>query len=643
MFTDMVGYTALSQRKEALAVELLDEHRNVIRPFFSKHNGTEIKTMGDAFLVEFASALEAVRCAFDIQQSLRKANSARPSDKKIQIRIGIHLGDVIHSQSDVYGDAVNIASRIESVAVAGGICVTEQVYDQIKNKFEFPLSSLGKKELKNVEEQMEVYKVLLPWDSSGRNTEAQPAAINSHRIAVLPFANISADSKDEYFADGMTEEIITALSRITGLSVISRTSVMRYKASTKAIEEIREELRVESVLEGSVRKAGDRLRISVQLIDATKDKNLWAEAYDRKTRDVFAIQTEIAKKVASSLRVRLLRSERERIEGRRTTRVEAYSAYLLGRFHLNKHTVEDTYKAIEKFKEVLRLDPNYAPAYAGLSDCYTYLGDNAIRPAEAFPKSKDLAAKALELDENLAEAHLSLALVLYEYEWDWSGAEREFKRAIDLNPSLGLAFFWYTAFLAVRGRLDEGIPLLRRARELDPLNLTVRTGVGGAAYFARDFDGAIKELREVLEMDPNFAIARERLALSYLAKSEFDKAVSEFQKLCALLPGNPLAKGLLGYAYASIGNRGEAQRLMQELYGESEHEYVSPFAMALVHLGLGENDRVFELLEQAYRDHSTYFSLAGIKAVPPSCSPLYDEIRSNARFGSLLSKLGLVV
>ncbi len=299
MFSDIVGFTSLAQRNEARSIELLQQHRNTIRPFFPRHNGKEIKTMGDAFLVEFASALEAVRCAFDIQQSFHGLNSNRSTDTKILLRIGIHLGDVIHSENDVYGDAVNVASRIEPLAEPGGVCVSEQVYDQVMNKFEFPMASLGKQELKNVRLPIEVYKIVLPWE---RQAPGEPS-LDRRRIAVMPFANFSPDSKDEYFADGMTEEIISTLSRIAGLKVISRTSIMRYKGAGKSVDEIAREINVGSLLEGSVRKASDDLRISAQLIDARSDEHVWSQNYDKKLENVFVIQREIAQSVAEALRV----------------------------------------------------------------------------------------------------------------------------------------------------------------------------------------------------------------------------------------------------------------------------------------------------------------------------------------------------
>jgi adenylate cyclase len=367
MFTDIVGYTSLSQKNEAYALRLLEEHRKLIRPSFPKHNGREIKTIGDAFLVEFASALEAVRCAFDIQQLLNELNVNRPEERRIQLCIGIHLGDVVRSKNDVHGDAVNVASRIEPLASPGGISITEQVYHQIKNKFEFPFVSLGKRNLKNVQDPVEVYRAVLPWETQARD-EPNP---EKRRIAVMPFTNISPDPRDEYFADGMTEELISTLSKIGELKVISRTSVMRYKGTSKNVGEIARELKMGSVLEGSARKAADDLRITAQLIDAESDEHLWSQDYDRRLENVFAIQKEIAQRVAETLKIQLLSSEMKEIGKKPTENTQAYELYLKGRFLWNKRSKEGVFEVMKLFREAIDIDPNYARAYSGLADAYS--------------------------------------------------------------------------------------------------------------------------------------------------------------------------------------------------------------------------------------------------------------------------------
>src|SRR5437870_8202839 len=339
MFTDMVGFTSLSQKNEALGLELLQEHRRLLRPLFPKHNGREIKTIGDSFLVEFASALEALRCAFEIQQLLNELDVNRPPEKRILLRVGIHLGDVVHSEKDVQGDAVNVASRIEPLASPGGITITEQVYHQIRNKFEFPFVSLGQQSLKNVHDPVEVYRVVLPWEMQLSN---EPS-LEKRRIAVMPFTNISPDPRDEYFADGMTEELISTVSKIGELRTISRTSAMRYKGTKMSLREIAGELNVGVVLEGSVRKIGNSLRINVELVDVERDEHVWSQSYNRELAEVFAIQSDIASKVADALQVHLLTRERQSIEKKATDNIEAYTLYLKG-LHYRSARSEEGYR-----------------------------------------------------------------------------------------------------------------------------------------------------------------------------------------------------------------------------------------------------------------------------------------------------------
>src|SRR2546422_4559885 len=330
MFTDMVGYTALGQRDESLSLALVDEQRKLLRPIFNRHNGREIKTLGDAFLVEFPSALAAVRCAYEIQRATREYNILLPGERKIHLRVGIHLGDVMELEGDISGDAVNVASRIEPLAEDGGVCMSRQVYDHVQNKFDLPIVSVGVKTLKNVNTPMEVFKILMPWERERPNASVP---LDSKRIAILPFANMSPDPKDSYFADGVTEELISTISNISGLQVISRTSVMGYKGANKRIPEIGQELKVGSVLEGSIRKADSFVRITAQLVDVNTDRHLWSQSYDRELKNVFALQSEIAKNVADSLRVKILTPETEQIDRRLTENTTAYDLYLKGRSH----------------------------------------------------------------------------------------------------------------------------------------------------------------------------------------------------------------------------------------------------------------------------------------------------------------------
>ncbi|OLD79122.1 MAG: hypothetical protein AUI33_03130, partial [Ignavibacteria bacterium 13_1_40CM_2_61_4] len=407
MFTDMVDYTTMSERDEALALTLLEEHRKLLRSVFARHGGREVKTIGDGFLVEFPSALEAVRCALEIQQLMYKRNQDVPSERKILLRVAIHLGDVEHRDGDVYGDAVNIASRIQSLADPGGVCITQQVFDHVRNNEEFRSEALGQNQLKNVQIPTMVYRIL---PSTERTKLTKSDTLEPRRVAALPLAILSSDHEDEYFADGLTEEIINTLSSIPGLNVIARTSVMKYKQVNKTVGEIGRELKVGTILEGSVRKAGGRLRITIQLIDVGSEAPIWAQKYDRDLEDVFKIQTDIAEGVAEALKVQLLRENRILIEQKAPEDVGAYVLYLRGRYYWSKRTEEDLEKALSYFAEAIQKDPSYALAHAGMADCYTLMGRHLYLPVkEAFEKARDYANRALELNDNLAEAHTSLA------------------------------------------------------------------------------------------------------------------------------------------------------------------------------------------------------------------------------------------
>lgn len=632
MLTDMVGYTTLAQRNETLALELLEEHRSLLRGCLRKHSGREIKTMGDSFLVEFSSALEAVKCALSMQQVLYESNIKRLPEKRIALRIGVHVGEVVHSKGDIYGDAVNVASRIEPLASPGDIFITQQVYDHVRNKLENPIGYLGKRNLKNVELPVDIYKVVPPVAQSAPLT---PSTSVKHRIAVLPFASISPDPNDEYFADGLTEELISVVSKVGDLRVISRTSAMRYKGTSKAVGEIAQELGVGVVLEGSVRKATNKLRIAVQLIDVHKDEHLWSQSYDRELRDVFDIQSDVARRVVEALEVHLLAKEKQQIEKKPTESVEAYTLYLKGLHYRAEGTQAGIERAIRYFEEAAARDARFAMAYAALADCYAILGtESQAPPKESFAKAKDFATKALELDDNIAEAHATLGLVLEDFYLDLQGAEREFRHALGLNPSYGKVCRSYGAHLACMGRLDEAITEIKRAQELNPLALDVNECAAVIYNCADQYDEAVDACQRMLELDPNHFPALQFLAETYMNKSMFKDAIEVLHKALAISNGAPTVKGRLGYAYARSGKKPEAERILRELMEDLKRKYVTPVAIAMVHCGLGNNDQALKWLERAYEERPD--ALLSLKL-----RPIWAGLRPDPRFSNLLQRLGL--
>ena len=632
MFTDIVGYTSQVQKNEAKAMQMLEEHRKVVRPFLSNHHGREIKTIGDSFLVEFPSALEAVRCAFDIQRFLHELNSNRVPEQSILLRVGVHLGDVIHSENDVYGDAVNIASRIEPLAEPGGLCITGQVYDQVKNKISSPFLSLGAKELKNVGDPTVVFKAIMPWDE-----KPKAAILDTHRIAVMPFVNMSPDASDEYFADGMTEELISTMSRVGQFEVISRTSVMQFKKNPKPIREVSRELDAGTILEGSVRKSGTKLRVTVQMIDAAKDRHLWAENYDRELKDAFAIQSEIAETVAKELKVRILPAEKTRLDRKPTEDSEAYNLYLKGRFFWNERTRESLEKALSYFTEATKRDPGFGRAYAGLSDCLMVQEIwGFISPSEG-EKRGIYIKKALELDESLAEAHVSLANFLGSKEWDMVGAERELKRAIELNPNYATAHHVYGfGILGPLGRLDESIEQLKLAEKLDPLSPIIACNVGDMLAHSGQLLEAESQYRSVLENYPNFSYAHDRLGMVLSKQSRHDEAISEIKKSIDLLGRLANSASDLILAYRKAGRVDDMEKLLAKVEQAAEHEYVSNVELAMAYGASGMNDKALDFLEKAAAEKSSQLRINLIEAH-------FDQLHRDPRFQKLLKEVGAVI
>jgi TolB-like protein/Flp pilus assembly protein TadD len=634
MFVDMVGYTALGQKEESLSLALLDATRNLLRPIVGRHRGKEVKTMGDAFLIEFTSALDAVRCGFDIQRVSREFNIALPIEKRIRLRIGVHLGDVVESDGDIFGDAVNVASRIEPLAADGGVCLTQQVYDQVQNKFELNLVSLGKKALKNVSMPIEVYKVQMPWEEKVESKE-EPMIFDRRRLAVLPFANISPDPKDEYFADGMTDELISTLSGIQGLSLISRTSVMQYKNTTKRISDIGRELNANKILEGSVRKSDNRVRITVQLIDTSEDRHLWAQTYDRELQDVFSVQSDIGQRIADALKLHLLTNTKERIERTSTQSMEAYTLYLKGRSFMTRSSMNSVAKAIECFDLVIDEDPKYAPAYAALSECYTYVAGEATPAKEAFSKAKEYVLKALQLDDNLAEAHSSRGVLAFQHDWDWSKTESELKRAIELNPSDSTAHGWFGMYLITKGRSYDGIRELEQAESVDPRSAFIRWLFGYASYLARRFDLARQKCREARELDPISLIEDELPGLLYLEESKFDEAISALQDAAKERPRVSRNLGALGYAYAISGSRKEALEVIEKMkHHKAKIPPLSHVDIAMICSGLGQTGEAMKHLEEAYLERDPWLVIM-------FQHPAFDSMRTDPGFVRVARRLGL--
>jgi TolB-like protein/Flp pilus assembly protein TadD len=672
MFTDMVGYSALTQKDESAALRLLEEHRGILRPLFVKHGGKEIKTIGDAFLVEFSSALEASRCAIVIQQRLHSRNTAAGGAQRIQIRIGLHVGDVVFKERDVYGDGVNIASRIEPLAEPGGICISEDVARQIQNKIECELIRLGKGELKNIDLSVGIYRIVLPWAKKKyepierlrffftRKSVRRSASLGliviavagiliwqsldrpsgplpKRNIAVLPLLNISANPRQEYFTDGLTEELISNLAKIRDLSVIAGTSVAKYKGVQRDVSQIGRELNVGTVLEGSVQTSENRARIIVNLIDANDQHHLWTQEYNRELKDLFNVQSDIAMSVAQALRVELLSGEREQLTKKVTDNSLAHDLYLQGLSHLNKRTGDEIIRAIDFFSESVRNDSSFALAFTGLAECYALVGSSgygSIPRDEAINKAKYFVAKAIALDPSQAEARTSLAYVKFRIDWDWTGAEREFKRALELEPGYARAHEWYGLYLSLVGRFDEALSEMRRARELDPLSPSVATGIGRILHFSRRFDDAIAQFKSTIAANDDYAEAHFGLGMTYSAVRRFEDAQTELMRAKKLSGDRPIVIALIGVNNGMWGRKDEAMKIIRQFDASAKKGNSSMYYRGLIYASLNELDRAMIDLEESYRQREGLLVYGNVE-------PMFTNLKADPRFRALLEKMGL--
>jgi len=468
-----------------------------------------------------------------------------------------------------------------------------------------------------------------------RNSILQrPSPVRIHSLAVLPLENLSGDLEQEYFADGMTAELITELGKISSIRVISRTSVMRYKGIRRPLAQIARELDVDAVVEGEVLRSNDRVRVTAQLIATAEDRHIWAEAYDRDLRDVVALQGDVARSIASSIRARVTPTELARINPGRRVDPEAYEAYLKGRYFFEKRTSEGIYKGLEYFQLAIRKDPRYAEAYAGLAKIYQILGSyEMLPPKESHPKAREAANKALQLDAALSEAYTARGLVASFYEWDWDAAEQDFQSAFMVNSNDATAHHWYAEHLMNVGQADRAIAELERARELDPLSLPINATLGRAYRDARRYEESINQCRKTLDIDPDFALAHWCLGVSYVAEKQYAEAITEMRR-ANIVGESPLYKYGLGYAHAAAGNKTRARAIIEELKQESHTTYMPAYFIAAIYGELAEKDRAFVWLQRAYDERDpqiTYLLL----------DPFMDPLRSDPRFNDLVRKVGL--
>jgi len=485
-----------------------------------------------------------------------------------------------------------------------------------------------------------ILAILVGLDVSGLKDKVLGTQVHRLRsLAVLPLQNLTSDSSKDYFADGMTEDLTTQLSKLADLTVISHTSVIQYKGTHKPLPQIASELHVDAVVEGAVEFAGDRVRITAQLVDAETDRHLWADTYDRELSNVLLLQSEVATDVAKQIDLQLTPQQRQRLrEQARPVVPEAYQAYLLGRINWNKRTSDGLAKAGEYFQQAIQKDPNYALAYSGLADYLAFLsligGPEIMPPRDAMAKAKAAALKSVELDPLLAEAHASLGHVLANYDWDWAGAEREFRRAIELNSNYANAHHWYAHYLMQLGRTEESLSEARRALALDPYSPFVNNGLARQYYLSRQYDQAMSQCQLGLQIEPNYLPARILLGLIYEQKGLWAEAISELEQARNASPSLPMAHALLAHAYATAGRRAEAQTESRVLSTMSASRYVPASYFAVMSIALGDKDRAFAYLDKSFQDRSEQMLYLRVE-------PLVDPLRSDPRFNKLLARVGL--
>jgi TolB-like protein/lipoprotein NlpI len=689
MFTDMVGYSALAQRDDKVALELLEEHRRLLREIFPRFHGTEIKTIGDAFLVEFGSALEAAQCAIEIQRTLAKRNHDVTPDRRIELKIGIHIGDVVHREGDVYGDGVNIASRIEQLAGAGGICVSMDVERQIRNALEARFEKFGTADLKNIKLPMDLFRIVLPWEKgsepstprtskklsvlipvaaliilallgvwwwmerSSKNQQSTashaaptaPAnAPDQKSVAVLPFVNLSDDKGSEYFSDGVSEELLTILQKIPGMHVAARTSAFSFKGKNATAQEIGQKLGVAHLVEGSVRKAGDTVRIAARLTRADTGEELWSENYTRDLKDVFAVQTELAQTIVEQLRGRFggdagstakekIQAEVQAAEKGGTKNVEAHQYYLQGRFFENRHSEKGAREALGAYEHAVALDPGFALAWAGVASAHIWQSAFSTEGGQKqfnahLASAREATTRALSIEPNLPDGLLNQATIETNFDFNWNAAAQSVNRVLALAPADPNALIAAGNLEVARGNTDRASELYRKAVDLDPVNAQARSFLAFNLAATKRFSEAKAEYARVVELNPAAPWAHAGLGLGYLLENKFEEAATEAQADAGEWT-RLLIASCARWAQKRIP---ESDAALNELIKNDAE--TAAYQIAEAYAYRGDKDRAFEWLERARRQRDP--GLAGLRK-----DPLLPNLRDDPRWNAFLHTMGL--
>jgi adenylate cyclase len=632
LFADMAGYTALMQENEQLARLKRKRVKDVLENTIEQFNGKILQYYGDGSLSIFNSAIDSVQFAINMQQQLQQ-------EPKVELRIGIHTGDVALEDGLIYGDGVNLASRIESMAVPGGIFISEKVFDEIKNQGSIKTHELGYFELKNVRMPVRIFAIANDGiavpdreDIKGKTKET------GNRLAVLPFVNMSADPENEYFSDGITEELLNALTKVEGLQVTSRTSAFAFKGKHDDIRDIAIQLNVDRVMEGSVRKSGNRVRITAQLINAADGYHIWSENYDRDLTDIFEVQDEISGIIANRLRENLTtKQQSSHLVKAPVKDINAYTLYLKGLHFWNKITPADTRKAIECFEQAIVLEPEYAQPYAMTAAAYSYLGATGqMLPERAFEIVHRYADKALQLDSTIAESHAAKASAYLFYEWKWKEAYQALQKAKNLNPGFIEMYELLAFYYIVVGEKEQAVHVMEEAAKIDPLSPVVLQSLGNIYNFTERYDESIRQAEKLLEIDPNMRIAIEMIAWATGMKGDWNAALKLFEEVYRLT-NHPL-KGLagVGFAHAKLGNTEKAMDCIRKMEQRQieEPDSVIDADLAIVWYGLGDFDKTFYYLNQCVDKRMgpvSYFLEY----------PAYKALKADPRYAALIKRTGV--
>ncbi len=646
MFADIVGYTAMMQHDETSALTILHHFKNELNLQVKEFGGEIINYYGDGCLITFTNSTNAVSCAKILQEELRK-------DPYVPIRIGIHLGEILVEEGNVFGDSVNISSRIESMGVPGVVLLSDTIQKQIKNKPRFQLTSLGSFEFKNLDEPMEIFALSNPGfpvpnraDLIGKFKEAktttpaetlQTVKITSEKsIAVLPFVNMSNDPEQEYFSDGMVEEIINSLANIKELRVAGRTSSFHFKGKNIDLRIIGEKLNVKTILEGSIRKQVNKLRITAQLVNVENGFHLWSEKYDRDMNDIFAIQDEIALAITEKLKITLLEDERAVIHKNPTENKEAYDLYLKGRYYFNKRG-PGIKTGFKYFQQAADKDPSFVLAYSGMADSYMLLGFYSIIPPHiAMPKAKQFAEKAIQLDASHAEAVTTLAFINTFYDWDWMEAKKKFQLSFELNPNYADAYYWYSYYLSfVENKFEEGIKFARKAAEqLEPLVSISHIFLSIVLINAGKFEEARQAAKMAIELNADSFPGYRSLGISLAALKKYEEAIEALEISVKLSTRHPWILSELSYTYSLSGQVAESQKLMDELVMRSKTEFIPGLSLAVTAYSIKDYDKTAEFLELAFdqRDGSIISMNGGLMSSFVKTDPRFQAFFKRMNF-----------